>query len=179
MKFLKDLLLVEVETTGPDTDKDTVIQLSAILLDRDNLLEKQVFNCYIRTSLLEATLTKHSLWLNISFETLNKSPKVYDAAKKFSDTLDNHATVAVQTVKQFLYLKTLFKKATLPFPFDYHVFELWPLEYLFTQRLGLKKIPTLTTVADHFKLRLKNPNNALERARLEAEVLRRIMKALF
>lgn len=178
MKFLKDLLIVEVETTGEDTEKDAVIQLAAIVLDKDNLLEKQIFNTYIRTSLLEGTLARHSAMLKIQSEVMHKSPKTYDAVKKFLETIDTGATLASQSLKQVLFLRSLFKKAVIPYPFDTHVFLLWPLEYLFVQRLGLKKIPTIDTLANYFSLRARNPNNALERARMEAEVLRRIIKTL-
>ena len=44
MKFIKDLLFFDINTTGPDTDKDNIVQLSAILIDKHNLLEKDYFN---------------------------------------------------------------------------------------------------------------------------------------
>ena len=44
MKFIKDILLFQIETTGPNIDRDSIIQLSAVLLDKDNLLEKNFFN---------------------------------------------------------------------------------------------------------------------------------------
>lgn len=176
MKFIKDLLIIEIETTGPDSERDAVIQLSALVLDRDNLLEKGVFNTYVRTSLLEKTLRGHAEILEIPFEVMQKSPKANDAVKKIMDAVDLNATLTLQTVRSLFFLRALFKKANVLFPADPHVFELWTLEYMASQSLGLKKIPTLQTFKDHYGLKVKNPHNALERARLEAEVLRRIIK---
>jgi DNA polymerase III epsilon subunit-like protein len=73
MKFIKDLLFFEISTTGPDLDKDNIIQLSAVLIDKDNLLEKDFFNSYIRISYLDSLLLAHSKLLNIDYEKMKKS----------------------------------------------------------------------------------------------------------
>lgn len=176
MRLVKDLVLFDLETTGDDIEKDSVIQLAAIVLDKDNLLEKGVYNTYIRTSLLEGTLSQHAKLLGIPFELLRKSPKVLEAVKPFAELFDSSVILASQNSKRIFFLKNLFKKAALPYPYDFHVFDLWTLEYTFIQKLGLKKVPTLNTLIDYFNLKIKNPHHALERARLEAEILRRIIK---
>src|SRR6185369_8728789 len=109
MKFIKDILLFDLETTGPDIDKDNVIQLSAILIDKDNLLEKNFFNSYVRISFLEGTITQHAELLNIPFETMQKSPKIYDAIKKFHLTLGHDALLATHNVNNLLFLRQGFK----------------------------------------------------------------------
>lgn len=177
MKFIKDLLIVEIETTGDDSDKDPIIQLAGLLLDKDNLLEKGIFNSYIRTSLLEGTLREQGKRLGVDLSVMRSSPKHLEAMKKFAETFKHPVTLTLQNVKHFLFLRNAFKKVSLPFPFDYQMFELWTIEYLYCQRLGYKKIPTLDTLIDYYKLPVKNYYNALERARLEAEVLRRILKS--
>jgi hypothetical protein len=60
MKFIKDLLFFEITTTGADPDKDSLVQLSAVLLDKDNLLEKDNFNTYVRVSYLDSIINEHA-----------------------------------------------------------------------------------------------------------------------
>lgn len=175
-RLLKDLLILEVETTGTQVEKDVIIQLTALLLDKDNLLEKDIFNTYIRTSLLEGTLREHSKVLGIPFTTMQQSPKTADTLKQFAARFQTQPTIAVQSTQTIFFLRQAFRKALLPFELDGHIFDLWTIEYIFSRKLGLNKIPTLDTLLDHFNLTKKNMRNALERARLEAEVLRRIIK---
>jgi DNA polymerase III alpha subunit (gram-positive type) len=178
MKFIKDILLIELETTGQDTDKDSIIQISALLLDKDNLLEKGFFNSYVRVSLLENTISKHAAMLHIEFETMQKSPKIQETLKKFNDQFDVPLLLASHNVSNLFFLKNAYRKALIPFEFDSHMLELWTLSYIYTINYGIRKLPTLHTLIDHFNLTLKNPNNALEKVRLEAEIFRRIVKGV-
>ena len=51
MRFIKDLLFIEIQSTGLDPDKDSIIQLSAVLLDKDNLLEKITLTVLLRLAI--------------------------------------------------------------------------------------------------------------------------------
>ncbi len=176
MKFVRDILLFDVETTGPDPDKDNVIQLAGVLLDRENLLERMVFNSYVRVSMLEGTIQQHADQLGIPFPILQKSPKIYDVIKKFDAEFGSNALLATHTVSAVLFLRNGFRKTNLAFAYDRHVIDIWTLGYIYTLRYGIKKLPTLNTFSDHFSLKKTNPHNALERARLAGEVFRRIVK---
>jgi DNA polymerase III epsilon subunit-like protein len=46
---------------------------------------------------------------------------------------------------------------------------------VYTLHYGLKKMPTLETLAQHFNLKMENRHNALEKARLAAQVFRKIV----
>lgn len=176
MKFIKDILLFDLETTGPDADKDNIIQLSAILLDKDNLLEKDFFNSYVRVSLLDGTISQHAEMLHIPFDTMRKSPKVYDAIKKFHHQFGSGKLLATHNLANVLFLRNGFKKAAIPFDYDPHTLELWTLGYIYTLNYGIKKMPTFQTLLDHFRLKRKNRHDALEKTRLAAEVFRKIIK---
>lgn len=175
MKFIKDLLFFDINTTGPDTDKDNIVQLSAILIDKHNLLEKDYFNVYVRVSYLDSVIFEHAKLLGIGPEDLRKSPKIYDAVKQFRTRFGNGALLATHNLNNVMFLKSAFKKASLSFDYDPHVVELWTLGYIYSLNYGLKKMPTLNTFLEYFKLRLKNPGDALERARLEMEVFKKIV----
>ncbi len=176
MRFIKDLLFFEIQTTGPDPDKDSVVQLSAVLLDKDNLLEKNNFNSFVKVSYLDSVINAHAKLLNTSPEILRKSPKIYDCIKQFHLKFGRDLLLAVHSFQQLLFLKTAFKRAVVPFDYDEHVVQLWTLGYLYTLNYGLKKMPTFNTFLDYFKLKQKHPHDAMERVRLEAEIFRRIIK---
>lgn len=178
MKFIKDLLLFDVQATGPDPDKDPIIQISAIVLGKDNLLEKNFFNSYVRVSLLDNTISQHAELLGIPFETLRRSPKIYDAAKKFHDKFGSHFLLATHNINNVLFLKQAFRKSALNFGYDLHVIDLWTLGYIYTLNYGLKKMPSFHTLIDLFGLKQKNRHDALERCRLSADIFRKIIKSV-
>ncbi len=178
MKFVKDLLLFDVETMGPDPDRDPIIQLSAIVLDKDNLLEKDFFNSYVRVSLLDGTISQHAELLQIPFETLRRSPKIYDAIKKFHDKIGTHYLLCTHSTNNLLFLKQAFRKSAIEFDYNPHVLDLWTLGYVYTLNSGLKKMPTFNTLLDMFNLKRKNRHDALEKCRLAAEIFRHIIKSV-
>ncbi len=175
MKLIRDLLLFDIQTTGQDPDRDAIIQLAAVLLDKDNLLEKQFFNSYVRVSLLDSTLLNHSAMLGIAFKELRASPKAADVFKHFHDTFGAQVILSCHYLANAFFLKNAYKKYLIPFEFDYHILDIWTLGYVYLLSFGLKKMPTFNSLLDHFGLKLSHPQNALERVRLEAEVLRRII----
>lgn len=177
MKFIKDLLFFELNTTGPDLDKDNVIQLAGVLLDKDNLLEKDFFNTYLRISYLDSLLLTHSKILQIDYEAMKKSPKTAEAIKAFHNRFNSgQILLATHTVSNILFLKAAFKKAFVPFDYNNHAIDLWTLGYIYTLNYGLKKMPSLHTFIEYFKLKQKHPVDALEKARLESEIFRKIIK---
>lgn len=176
MKFIKDILLFDLETTGPNPDKDSIIQLSGILLDKDNLLEKSFFSSYVRVSLLEGIISEHAELLNIPFASMQKSPKIYDTIKKFHTQFGSTPLLATHNTANLLFLKNAFKKAIVPFDYNDHILELWTLGYIYTLNYGIRKMPSFHTFLDHFGMKLKNRHDALEKARLSAEIFRKIIK---
>lgn len=175
MKFIKDILLFQIETTGQNIERDSIIQLSAVLLDKDNLLEKNFYNSYVKVSFIDGTIAQHADQLNIDFETLQKSPKLYEVIKNFSTKFGTTPLLATHSVANVQFLRQAFKKTFLPFQYDSHVLDLWSLGYVYTLHYGLKKMPTMQTLFQHFNLKQTNPFDALEKARLSAEVFRKIV----
>lgn len=176
MKFIKDILFFEITTTGFEVDKDSVIQLSAVLLDKDNLLEKGNFNTYVRISYLDSIMNDHAKILGVGYETIKKSPKIYDVIKNFHKKFGKDVLLATHSFQSLLFLKNAFKKAVVPFDYDSHIIQLWTLGYIYTLNYGLKKMPTFNTFLDYFKLKQKHPQDAMEKVRLEAEVFRKIVR---
>lgn len=175
MKFIKDILLFQIETSGPNVDRDSIIQLSAILLDKDNLLEKDFYNSYIKISFLDNTIAQHAAQLQIPFETLQKSPKLHDVIKGFTDKFGYTPLLATHTSNNVQFLRQAFKKTFIPFNYDAHILDLWSLGYIYTLHYGVKKMPTLETLLQHFHIKLEQRSNALEKARHSATVFKKII----
>lgn len=176
MKFIKDLLLFEITATGNDLDKDSIIQLSAVVLDKDNLLEKGYFNSYIRVSYLDNVIWEHSKLLRIPPEVLKKSNKVYEVVKKFHASFGKEYLLGTHNLSNIIFLRQAFKKAAVPWTYEQHVLDLWTLGYIYTLNYGMKKMPSANTFFDYFKIKQANPYDALEKVRNEAEVFRRIIR---
>ncbi|MBL8031353.1 MAG: hypothetical protein JNK33_03455 [Candidatus Doudnabacteria bacterium] len=178
MKFVKDILFFDLETTSQDVERDVVLQVGAVLLDRDNLLEKGFFNAYIRNSLLEGTLKEHAKLLGVHVEELKQAPKPLEVAKGFAGQFGADVTLAVQTPLRLFQLRQLFKKQAVYFPYDLSAIDQWTLQYIYAARMGLKKIPSLHTLGEQFNLHIQHPHDAYERAKLEAGIFRKICQEL-
>ncbi len=176
MRFIKDILLIDLETSGPDVERDVVVQFGAVLLDKDNLLEKANYSTYVRNSLLSETLQGHAASVRVDISVLQNSPKPLDFIKEVTTRFRPDATLAVPSASQLFSFRQMFRKQATAFPYDLSVIDLWTLYYTFGMRIGLKKIPSLHTLLDHFHLRISNPYDAFERVKLQAEVLRKILK---
>ncbi len=176
MKFIKDILFFEIITTGSNLDKDNIIQLSAVLLDKDNLLEKAFFNSYVRVSYLDSIISEHARFLQIQPNVYKRAPKIYDAAKQFHKKFGSSILLATHNWTNILFLKNAFKKAVVQFDYDNHAIELWTLGYIYTLNYGMRKMPTFYTFLDYFRLKQEKPNDALEKVRLEAEIFRKIIR---
>jgi DNA polymerase III epsilon subunit-like protein len=151
--------------------------LAAVLLDKDNLLEKANFNTYLRISYLDSLLLAHSKLLQIDYDIMKKSPKTAEAVKAFHNQFNSgQILLATHSMSNLLFLKSVFKKALVPFDYNNHAIDLWTLGYVYTLNYGLKKMPSLNTFIEYFKLKQKHPVDALEKARLEAEVFRKIIR---
>jgi DNA polymerase III epsilon subunit-like protein len=176
MKFIRDILFFDINATGQDPDKDSIIQLSAVLLGRDNLLEKANFNSCVRVSFLDSIINEHSKLLRVDYETLRKSPKIYDCIKQFRHKFGRDLLLGTHNFSSVLFLKAAFRKAAVPFDYDSHIIDLWTLGYVYTLNYGLKKMPTFNTFLDYFKIKQKRPWDSMEKVRLEVEVFRKIIK---
>jgi DNA polymerase III alpha subunit (gram-positive type) len=179
MKFIKDILIFDVTTTGNNLDKDQIIQLSAVLVNKDNFLGQDFFNNYVRVSLLDGTINQHAQMLNISFEELRSSKKIYDVVKLFDEKFGKEYLLACVNPLGLSFLRQAYKKSSIPFLFDEHVLDIWTLGYIFTLRHGIKKMPSFETMVDFLGLKLKNNNDANEKAKLASLLLKHIINSTY
>lgn len=174
MRFARDLLLIELETTGPNPEKDFPIQLAAVLLDRDNFLEKMAFNSYIKHPFAQTTNDRIVETLGIPKEQWMRAPNLKTVIQAFKETFPYSSTIASQNILNVNFLRESFRRTAIPYEFDYHILELWTIGYLFTAMQNIKKLPTAETVASFFKITKEKDHDALATARFHAEILRKL-----
>ncbi len=176
MKFARDILLIDIESTGPDPLKDFPLQLAAVLLDKDNLLEKGSFNSYVKHPFSQTTNDRIVQTLGIPKEYWMKAPNLKSVLTTFKDTFSYNVTIASHNIIAANFLKESFRRANIPYEYDYHLLDLWTLGYFYLSRQNVKKIPTAETVGTFFKIQKTKEHDALANCRYLAEILRKLSK---
>lgn len=183
MNFYKDILLVDLEMTGLDVARHEIIQIAAVLLDKETLKEKKSFVSFARPKAWQRR-DKVSMEVNkISWESLKDAPDLKQVLQDFAK-----AFALKKTVLSYYggpldidFLKAAFKRNNLSWQFDYHYFNLWPVFYVYMAERNLLKNKkkhagfTLEDIAGHFGVTIEGArHDALFDCRLEAEILRAI-----
>lgn len=187
INFKRDLLLVDLETTGLDADKHEIIQIAAVLLDQRTLKEKDFFNSFVRPQNWQAR-SRASMAVNgIKYAQLQTAPSLREVIKQFNQAFPHTIILSYYAgVLDMVFLQKAYQKAKIHWPFDYHFFNIWAAFYLFMaqkKQLRLSKQAyagfKLVDLIKYFKLSLpKNLHDALTDCRTEAEILRKIIKQL-
>ncbi len=187
MNFKKDILLIDLETTGLDSTKHEIIQLGAVLLDKKTLKEKKVFNTYVKPSKWK-NRDPESMEINkISFDQVKDAPGLKEVLKEFHE-LFPPSTVVLSYYGGPLdmdFLRFAYKRMGKKWQFDYHFFNLWGLFYAYLagkNKLKNTKRFTGFTLDDFVKIfkikKSENRHDALADCRIEAEILRKVMEHL-
>lgn len=184
--FKKDLLILDVETTGLDFTKHEVIQIAAILLDKKTLKQKKVFNEFIKPTKWRNRDPESMAINGISLDILKNAPSLKTVLQKFRKTFGNKVTLTPYgTILDTLMLRIAFKQCGMKYDYDYHVFDVWPLLYTYMAKKRLLNNPkyfagfSLDDAAKHFKIKVPNGRHtALVDCQIEADILRRLVKAI-
>jgi len=176
MKFARDILFIDMQTTGINVEKDFPLQISAVLLDKDNLLEKGAFSSYIKNPFSQTTNDRVVQALGIPREVLIKSPNLKTVLTAFKEKFSYNVTIASHNIVNVNFLRESFRRSNIEYEYDYHVLELWTLAYMYLSKQNLKKIPTAETIGSYFKLSRKNERDSLESCRYYSEIFRQLVK---
>lgn len=181
--FNKDLLLIDIEATGLDVDRHEMIQLAAVLLDRTTLREKKHFSSFIRPVHWKTRQPKAMEVNKISYDTVKQAPLLKTVIRKFRKTFPPQTVILANYggILDITFLRKAFKQSAVPYIYDYHIFNLWGLFYTYLakqKKLRNKKKFAgfgLENLAQIFSLNMQT-HDALDDCRLEAEILRKILK---
>lgn len=189
MNFKRDILLIDTEFSGFDLEKNELLQIAAVLLDKKTLKEKKHFNSYIRANkALWKYRNLESMAVNgITSEQLKNAPALKEVIKKFDRTFGHNVIQAFYVgYNDKRFLLDAYRKSKVKYQFDYHYFELWGLFYPYLAKknqLNSKKDFAgfgLEYLIKKFKIKVdKNTlHDALVDCRVEAEVLRKVIKEM-
>ena len=116
--------------------------------------------------------------LGIPKENWMKAPTLKNALGSFKEYFPYSATIASHNIMNVNFLTESFKRAGISYEYDYHILELWTLGYFYLSKQNIKKIPTAETIGSYFKLTKEKEHDALTNCRFNAEILRKLSRAI-
>lgn len=185
--FNKDLLLIDIEATGLDPHKNEIIQIAAVLLDKKTLREKISFVSYVKPENWRNRNPESMAINNISYAMVKDSPTLAKTLATLQRKFKLNEVIIANygPILDIEYLKAAYRKLKKPYPFEYHVFNIWPLCYTYAASHKLLKNRSrysgfsLEDLMKHFKIKAENRHDALVDCRVTADVLRHIIKKQF
>ncbi len=167
MAFLKDILVIDFE--GSRYPK----QIGAVLLDRETLVEKDFFESYIYADMG----TDVSMKSGITQDMLTHAPHQEEIGKILHDRFGTNifigSFVSDFDIKHF---KTILTVAGFNVSeYDYHILDIWPIAYAHLVKNGYTGKPNSEEIFQAFGAQPRGRHNALEDARISADVLRQVM----
>ena len=183
--FKKDILLIDLEFSGFDIHKNDILQIAAVLLDKKSLKEKKSFSSFVKPENWQSRDMESMAVNKISFDTVKDAPSLKEVIKKFEKTFGHNVILAAYVgYNDKKFLLEAYKRAKIKWQFDYHYFDLWGLFYGYLASknkltskkdfagFGLESMIKMLNI----KIDKNNLHNALVDCRVEAEVLRKVMK---
>jgi DNA polymerase III alpha subunit (gram-positive type) len=166
MEFPKDILLIDFEGLAEP------VQIGAVLLDKETLMEKDNFVSYIWAD-LKGEIKQRS---GISQETLKEAPTQKEVGeiifKRFGTDIMLAAWVANADIKNF---EKIIIAAGLDFKqYDYHIFDIWPAAYIYLLKHGYSGNILSDDIFKAFGAKTRGLHDALDDCRIAADVLRKI-----
>jgi len=167
MKFTKDILIIDFEGLAEP------VQIGAVLLDQETLIEKDNFSTYIFADLKD----KIKITSGISQETLKDAPTQAEVGRmifeKFGTDIIIGSWVANADIKNF---EKIITAAGLDFKlYDYHILDIWPAAYIYLVKHGYSGSMQSEEIFKEFGAKPRGLHNALEDCRIAVDVLRKIV----
>lgn len=184
--FNRDLLVLDIESTGTDVTKHEIIQLAAILLDKKTLKEKKSFNMFVKPKHWNRRSAEAMRVNNISWDQVKDAPDLKTVLKKFNRTFGkNLIPVTYGGNLDIIFLPAAYRSAGMKYPFEYHTFNMWPVCYTYMamqNRLTNRQRFVgfiLENIGDYLGVpRMDQRHDALVDCYYEADILRALLKAI-
>jgi DNA polymerase III epsilon subunit-like protein len=177
MKFIHDLLFLEVTLSGQDPEKDQLLSLSAISLSKDNLLQTGNFSSAVKSSGLLRTLQEQSQYSGIPLHVLQNAPKHLDVIRTFASTFQGKYILVIHGLKTIKALEVAFKKHSLKFDYNSPVVDLWTLGLSRTLNQGIRKLPTLHTFLEMYNIHLNDSSDSSQRVKAMSELFKKLINS--
>ena len=184
--FKRDLLMIDMEFTGIDIAKHEIIQIAAIVLDKKTLKEKQSFMTYVKPKNWKNRQAEAIAINNITWDQLKDAPDIKKVLQKFNKTFKSDLTPTLYGGRlDTIFLSHAYRDSNIKYPFDYHMYDIWPLCYTFMAKHKQLKNKgrhlgfSLENVGDFLGVkRMADRHDALGDCLYQAAVLRALIKAM-
>lgn len=176
MRFKKDILMIDFETTDGRPPMAKPIQLAAVLLDKDTLKEKNTFSSYIQQDLTGSD--PRSLQIHgITQDQLDDAPSQNEVMQKFLDEFGTDVFLSCWTTAlDTRMLENMMEAIGHTFmEYNYHFLDLWPLAYVHCVKQNKGELFNSIAIFKEFGLPDRGNHDALEDCRHTAEVLRKLV----
>jgi DNA polymerase III epsilon subunit-like protein len=126
MRIQKEILVIDVETTGLDPAKHACIEIGAVLLDKD-LRKTEQFSSLI-APWEGAEFMEEAMQVNqITAEQLNSAPPIDQVVEKFHETFRPDETILLlagwNVWLDAYFLRKLYERATREWPFNHRLLD--------------------------------------------------------
>lgn len=185
--FTRDLVVFDIESTDLNIATGEVIQIAALLLDKDTLEEKARFSSYVKPKQWDNWLPEAMAVNKISKEVLVSAPGIEDVLAQFEQVFPSDTTLltAYNSWFDFAWIRQSYERLGKHAPFEFHSFDIWALAYLYwcqEPRTGNPKKPIGFGLSDMATLlditTTGNYHDAITDVEVEAEILRRLMNKI-
>ena len=174
----RPILVVDVETTGLDPTKDTVVQIAACKLNGDTRLGDSSFVTYVKPGRSISTTAEavHGLKLR----DLSTAPSIAEAVRAFNEYAPQDAVLCGHNIAfDAAFLKAAYASAGINYPFDYHLLDVWSVSFFLLETQHIKLNPhNLTALCDLYGIPRRHKHDALEDVRATALILYRMFAAV-
>jgi DNA polymerase III epsilon subunit family exonuclease len=169
------LLVLDVETTGINPAVDSLIEIGACVLDRDDLREQGVFSTFVRPT---SPISPEAYAVHGKSESdLAAAPSVSEALAAFVAFVPKDALLCGHNVAfDAAFIKAACAQNRLTYPFDYHLLDVWSLAYFIIGAEG-SQLPShsLDALCALYGINRGPKHAALEDAQATAAVLRNLL----
>lgn len=184
--FNKDLLMIDIESTGTDVTKHEIIQIAGLLLDKKTLKVKKTFSTYVKPENWKSRDPEAMAICNITWDQVKNAPSLKSVLQKFVKTFGSDSIITTYGGNlDVIFLPAAFRKTKVKYPFEYHTFNMWPLCYTYmAQQKQLKNKSrfvgfTLENIGDYLGVkRTTGRHDALGDCEYQAEILRKLFKKI-
>ena len=174
----KPILVVDVETTGLDPTKDTVVQIAACKLNGDTRLGDPAFVTYVRPESRISTTAEAVHGLKLT--DLRTAPSITEAIRAFNEYAPPDAVLCGHNIAfDAAFLKAAYTSAGIKYPFDYHLLDVWSVSFFLLETQRIKLSPhNLSALCDLYGIPRGHKHDALEDVRATAFILCRMFAAV-
>jgi DNA polymerase III epsilon subunit-like protein len=168
MYFPKDILMLDFE------GRNKPIQIGAVLLDKETLVEKDSYSSYIYAD-MNTVSTKSGITQEMLIGAPSQEQVGKELVERFGMDFLIGSWVANMDTQHF---RTLISAAGYTWDqFDFHVVDVWPAAYIHLVKNGYKGSLFSEEMFQAFGAKPRGLHDALEDARIAADVLRQLCNA--